>query len=326
MELTPLRYLCAIAETRHMTRAARALGVTQPALSAAIKKLELELGSPLIDRAGRGSELTDAGRVFLRYAEQAVRAARDGAAALREMQGLERGTIRVGGGATATAYLLPAAISAMRQSHPGLTYFIREAGSASVTSALLSGELDLGIVTMPITVPGGDTLVKLVSIRDELRLIAPPEAPDAGHAIRLGGGAASARVGRAPPEKRAGERVGERASLRWRDLAGVPVVGFEAGSAVRDVIDSAAAAAGVTLTYVMELRSIESIKQMVAAGIGVGFVSRFAIADGEGIPIAGSSLTRQLALVRRGDRSPSDATRRFADVMVRQLRALREPR
>src|SRR5262245_52435876 len=84
VELTPLRYFTVIAATGHMTRAARILGVTQPALSAMLRKLENEVGADLLHRTGRGVELTEPGRAFLRHAEDAVRQADAGARAVRE--------------------------------------------------------------------------------------------------------------------------------------------------------------------------------------------------------------------------------------------------
>src|SRR5689334_13904569 len=101
-----------------MTRAARSLSVSQPALSAMLKKLEAEVGAPLLNRTGRGVELTEAGRVFLTHAEDALRRADSGIQAVRQLMGLEAGSIRVGGGATATSYLLPPVVSALRRKHP----------------------------------------------------------------------------------------------------------------------------------------------------------------------------------------------------------------
>src|SRR3954468_16522852 len=132
-----------------MTRASRVLGVTQPALSAMLRKLEAEVGAELLHRTGRGVELTEAGRVFLVHAEDTVRRAEGAVRAVREVVGLERGSIRVGGGATATTYLLPRVVSAVRTAHPGLRFYVREAGSSAVAAAVLAGERDLGIVTMP---------------------------------------------------------------------------------------------------------------------------------------------------------------------------------
>jgi DNA-binding transcriptional LysR family regulator len=291
MELTSLRYFQAVAAAGHMTRAAHALGVTQPALSAAVKKLEAEVGAPLLHRTGRGVEITEAGRVFLAHADEAIRQADAAARAVREMVGLERGSVKIGAGATATEYLLPPVVSAVRRDHPGLTFRVREAGSNAVALAVLSGELDLGIVTLPVDVPGSDGLARTPLVEDELRLIEPG---DAGAPARTDG-------------------------FRWRELAGQPVVGFEAGSAVRGVIDAAAAKAGVTLNYVMELRSIEGIKRMVGAGIGFGFVSRFALGDGEGRACREGKLARRLVIVKRRDRGLSGAA---GEVEARLLGAM----
>ncbi len=281
MELTPLRYFIEIARAGHMTRAAERVGVTQPALSATVKKLETEVGTELLHRTGRGVELTEAGFVFLEHAEGAVRRAESGVEAVRELVGLERGSIRIGGGATATTYLLPRAISRLRQMYDGLRFYVREAGSNTIVEALQSGELDLGIVTLPLK-PASPELLVMPLVQDELRLILPDEHPLAG-----------AR------------------SFSWTDLIGEPVVGFEADSAVRELVDQAASHAGVALEYVMELRSIESIQQMVSAGIGVGFVSRFGLPDGAGLACADARLGRDLALVRRNDRMPSPAVAEF---------------
>jgi DNA-binding transcriptional LysR family regulator len=299
VELTPLRYFRAIAQAGHMTRAARALGVSQPALSAVVKKLEAEVGAELLHRTGRGVELTEAGRVFLLHAEDTLRRAEGAVEAVRQLVGLERGSIRVGGGATATSYLLPPVVSAVRKRHPGLRFYVREAGSTTVAAAVLSGELDLGIVTLPIRVGDEGRLVRVPLVDDELRLIVPP-----GH-----------RLSQPSPErKRGGAAVRPSttpAGFRWKDLEGESMVGFEAGSAVREVIDRASGAAGVRLDVVMELRTIEGIKQMVGAGIGVGFVSRFALREGEGLVCRDGRLVRKMAIVKRGDRQLSVAAREF---------------
>lgn len=297
MELTPLRQFRAIAQAGHMTRAAEALGVTQPALSAMLRKLEEEVGAELLHRTGRGVELTEAGRVFLEHAEEALRRVDGGVGAVRELMGLERGSIRVGGGATATTYLLPPVVSTFHRRHPGVRFFIREAGSRVIAQAVLSGELDLGIVTMPIEVPGGRDLMITPWVEDELRLIVPP-----------------------------GHRLASRRSYRWSDLTDEDMVGFEAGSAVRSVIDREIAQRAIRLDVVMELRSIESIKSMVAAGIGVGLISRFALDNGEGLTCKDGRIARQLALVRRRDRVPGAAAAVFEQALLSSVSSRRTTR
>lgn len=286
-----------------MTRAARALGVSQPALSAMLKKLEAEVGAALVHRTARGVELTEAGRVFLVHAQDTLRRADGAVRAVRQLIGLEAGSIRVGAGATATSYLLPSVVSSLRAKHPGLRFYVRETGSSAVVAAVLSGELDLGLVTMPIRGPGEEELLRLPLVEDELRLIRRRD----GESKRRRDGV----------KKEAGP-----ATFRWKDIEGEPFVAFEAGTAVRAIIDQAAAAAGVTLNVVMELRSIESIKQMVAAGIGVALVSRFALGPGEGQTCRETRLTRRLALIRRKDREPSVAAAAFEKELLAAVRSI----
>lgn len=274
-----------------MTRAARELGVTQPALSAMLKKLEGEVGAELLHRTGRGVEPTEAGRVFLQHAEDTLRRADAAVQAVRQLVGLETGSIRIGAGATATSYLLPSVVSAIRKKHPGLRFYIREAGSNAVAAAVASGELDLGIVTLPLQRPDERLLLATSLVEDELRLIVPP-----------------------------GHRLAGRKTFLWKDLAGESMIGFEAGSAVREVIDRASLAAGVRLEVVMELRSIESIKQMVGAGIGVGFVSRFAVRSDQGLTCKEAKLRRAMAIVRRADRASNPAASAFERELGRSLR------
>lgn len=371
MELTPLRQFRAIALAGHMTKAARAVGVSQPALSAMLKKLEREVGAPLLDRTGRGVELTEAGRAFLAHAEDALRRVDAGVHAVRQIVGLEAGSIRIGGGATAVTYLLPPVVRAVRRAHPGLRFYVRETGSAAVATAVASGELDLGIVTLPVAAGVAGELVATPLVEDELRLIVPgkrvgaegrgpggnaggakgsksvpaslsPRASGASKATassdrplvvsaRAGSGRAAVRgastlVGASNLSQRfeAFASFALRSEFRWKDLAGVPVVAFEAGTAVRALVDDAAKKAGESLDVVMELRSIESIKSMVAAGIGVGFVSRFALRaeDGFGAGLASkeSRLSRTLAIVRRNDRRASAAVGAFERAMKSAMR------
>lgn len=275
-----------------MTRAAHELGVTQPALSAAVRKLEESVGLPLLNRTARGVEPTEAGRVFLRFADDAVRAAEGGVRAVREIAGLQSGSIRVGGGATAITYLLPNVIGRFVHEHPGVRFFVREAGSNAVARSVLSGELDLGVITLPLTEAGSSDLLAIPLARDELLLIVPPS------------------------HKLAGKRT-----FRWRDVDGEATVAFEDGSAVRDLIDQSARRAGVSLKVVMELRSIESIKSMVAAGVGIGFVSSFALAERDGLACAEGDLARALAIIRRHDHTPGPASAAFERMLTQSIRS-----
>jgi len=289
MEIGPLQSFLVIAEEGHMTRAAQRLHLTQPAVSAQLKRLEEELGQPLFHRTPKGLVLTQAGALFRGYVEDALMRLEDGAVALKRLAGLEQGTLSIGGGATATTYLLPALLGRFHERHPAIRIFVREQGSQSVVEAVLAGQLDLGVVTLPVDEPG-PRLAIAPWMEDELRLIVPPGHPLEG-----------------------------RSSFRWRDLAGSPLVLFEAHTSVRNLIDGRLAEAGTPVEIVMELRSIESIKEMVAQGIGAAFVSRYALrGDEAGLRCADGRLSRHLGIVHRADRALSAA----ADAFLSEMRAM----
>lgn len=288
MEITPLRTFLALAREGHMTRAAASLHLTQPAVSTQLAHLEEELGQRLFDRTPKGLVLTEAGRTFRAYVEEALARLAEGRSALDRLAGLTQGALAIGGGATATTYLFPPLLGLFHERHPSIRLFVREQGSLSVVEALIRGELDLGVVTLPVPVAEmqagvGARLEVEPWVEDELRLIVPEGWP-----------------------------LAARRSFTWRDLDGLPMVLFEAGTAVRNLIDRHLADAGIQGAIVMELRSIESIKQMVAFGIGAAFVSRYALGDPEaGLTCEEGPLTRRLALVYRSDRSLSPASQTF---------------
>jgi len=298
MELTTLRQFVAIARAGHVTRAARALGVAQPTLSASLRKLEAELGADLMHRTSKGVVLTEAGEAFLQHAEAALAQADAGVEAVRELAGLRRGVIRVGGGATAVGYLLPEPIRDFRAAHPDIQLYLREAASREVARAVRRGELDLGIVTLPLDADDASELMIVGERDDELRLATPP-----------------------------GHRLASRESFRWADLEGEPIIGFEAGSSIRRVIDTAAADAGVTLNVVMELRAIDIMIRMVSVGVGLAIVSDLALESpaGERSPVRAlrspdGRLVRRLALIRRSDFTPSSAVAAFEGLLRPRLR------
>ncbi len=285
----PLYSFLVVARLGHVTRAARELHLTQPAVSAQLARLEEQVGTALFHRTPKGMELTEAGRVFHHHVEQAHSWLDDGISAVAALQGLHRGAMSVGGGATATTYLLPPVLSAFHDHHPANRLHIREQGSRAVVEGVLGGDLDLGVVTLPIDpeVSRGPQarITVLPWVDDELLMVVP-----AGHALY------------------------GQATFRWGALHGMPLVMFEAGTAVRRLIDRALSEAEVAPQIVMELRSIESIKQMVAQGIGAAFVSRFALPDPDaGLRPAGRQrpLSRKLAVIHRSDRPLGPAAAAF---------------
>ena len=138
-----LRHFLLVAERGTFTEAARRAHLSQPALTASMRRLEELLGARLFDRGRRGAQLTQAGEALLPHARAAVVAVDDGARALRALEGLEGGEVRVGGGSTACTYLLPPVLSAFRRKHPKVALRLRELPEGLALDAFDRGELDL---------------------------------------------------------------------------------------------------------------------------------------------------------------------------------------
>lgn len=141
-----MQHLVLIHEHGTFTAAARHAHLSQPALTASIRRLEEQVGARLLHRGRDGARLTAAGEAFLPRARASLAALADGVRAVAEVEGLRQGEVRLGAGATACSYLLPAALAQYRASHPGIRYFLRETTSHDALDALSRGELDLVIV------------------------------------------------------------------------------------------------------------------------------------------------------------------------------------
>ena len=285
MDMDLLRSLSEVARRGAITEAARALHLTQPALSRRIQVLEQEFGTPLLTRSRKGVRLTEMGKLVesegRALVERLERLKSEVGAHLR----LEQGTVRIGGGATAVSFLLPGLIRGFRKRHPEIHFQVKEAGSREIELDVLREDLELGLVTLPaqskeleVTPLGRDPIV-LVAAR--------------GHPL--------AKRRRVPAEA----------------LENMPLIGFEAGSMIRRLIDDALAAASVTVDVVMELRSIQSILRMVALNLGLAFVSRRGVeAAGRGvieIGVRGLRVERRLGVIRKGQRPLSVAAEAFLD-------------
>jgi DNA-binding transcriptional LysR family regulator len=291
MDFSQLRTLLLLAREGNMTRSAAKLHLTQPAVSAQLARLEDEVGQRLFDRTPKGMVLTESGRVFCDFARAAIEKIDEGKKALASLDGLERGSVRIGGGATATTYLLPPLLGRFLERYPSIKVFVREESSQAVVTSVLEGELDLGIVTLPIQDRYSSRICVENWVRDELYLLVPP-----------------------------GHRLAGRKGFAWPDLEGTPLVLFQAGSSVRNILDQRLFAAAIDADVVMELRSIESIKQMVAQGIGAAFVSRFALSTGSthlGLRCREAPIDRRLAIITHAERSPS----RAAAALLEELRS-----
>ncbi len=147
--LRELEQFVAVATAGTFTAAAHRVHLSQPALTAAIHRLEDEVGARLFDRGRHGAALTAAGRAFLPKAHAALAAFADGRRAVAEIQGLTAGEVRIGGGATACTYLLPPILARYRRARPGIALSLREGYTDDLERAVDEGALDLAVITAP---------------------------------------------------------------------------------------------------------------------------------------------------------------------------------
>ncbi|MBW9271043.1 MAG: LysR family transcriptional regulator, partial [Candidatus Thiodiazotropha sp. (ex. Lucinisca nassula)] len=245
MDLLLMRSLVAIADTGSITEAADRIGLTQPALSRRLQQLEDYFGAELFSRGRKGVQLTEIGRLVESEARILIARYDHLRDQVRAHQGLEGGTVRIGGGATAVSFLLPKAIATFQGRHPAVKFQLKEAGSNEVAEDVINGRLELGLVTMPVK---NRDLKVWPLLTDRIVLVGPKQHP-----------------------------LAKKRRISASALDGISFVGFEADTAVRQIIDATLRDAGVAMNVVMELRSIPAILRMVATTGNLAFVSQLGV-------------------------------------------------
>ena len=288
VNLDQLDAFAAVVELGSFTAAAARLNLTQPAISFQIRQLERRLGARLVERVGRRARPTAAGLDLLPHIGRIeVTVAQAVEAVAGHAEGVA-GRVRIGTGATACIHLLPPLLSALRRRFPLLEIVVRTGNSPEILRALEDNALDVAVVTLPAS---GRMFAVEKLIDDEIVAVFPPGAE--------------------PP-----------ATLSAAALAEWPVLLYESGGNARRVIDDWFRAAGAALKPVMELGSIEAIKELVAAGLGCGLLPRLAVGRNPGPPAARSlapPLHREIGMVVRRDKVPDRGLRE----LMRDLAALK---
>ncbi|MGO3345326.1 MAG: LysR family transcriptional regulator [Marinomonas sp.] len=174
MDLKPLRYFLAIANSASFTKAAEQLKVAQPAVSMAIKKLETELGLTLIHRADRKISLTDEGERLFLHAKKIIQATDDAILEMNELKGLRQGEVRVGIPSMLGSYYFPPILMAFRHRHPTLNLKVIEGGTWQLQRMLEQGELDLSVIVAE-TLPNNLETHHL--IKEEMRVTIAKDHP-----------------------------------------------------------------------------------------------------------------------------------------------------
>ena len=296
MEFRQLRYLVALADECHFTRAAAREHIAQPALSQQISRLETEVGLALVERTTRRVALTAAGELLVARARHILAELDAAQSELQTLAGVQGGRLSVGALHTMGPVDLSLLLASFHRNHPAVELTVREQSSEELADMLREDVIDLAFLSVTERIQSrGLELHRLVT--EELVAVLPTQHPLAG-----------------------------RDGVSLRELADDPFISFRAGSRLRELLDSGAAAAGFEPRIALESNESRRIRSLVSGGLGVAILPR-SDAAGPGAPIVMTrliepELTRDVTLASRAGRRHSPAavaflalTRRaFADV------------
>jgi DNA-binding transcriptional LysR family regulator len=297
LDLNLLRSFREVARERSFTAAAKALWLTQPAVSQQVKALETEVGERLFDRTGRDVRVTPAGEALLEAAERILTLADDAVRRIREVRTSDAGGVTLACSDTVALYLLPSVLSEFRRRFPKAEVTVRNHGSREILDLVLAGQADLGVVTAPAHL---DAALDAAPLLDEaLVLIVPPE-----------------------------HRFAAKAPSSLSDLDGEPAVLLAKPSATRAVLDRALRAAPARLVPTMESGNLEVVKAYVARGFGLAVVPAMAVTDADrgrfAVHAAPSFPRRRLVVLRRRDRFQTRLARELASILAAHTKPLRK--
>jgi DNA-binding transcriptional LysR family regulator len=286
-----------VARRGSVTRAADALFVTQPALSARLNALERAVGTELVIRRRGGARLTEAGRAFLPYAERALQAVADGKQVLGELARGVAGHVAIGASPAVSTYALPAILKRFAEAHPDVQVAVRTGHSEEVVEMVKRDEVTLGLSRAVHDLE----LDSFALYEDELVLVVHPE-----------------------------HRFGRK--TRIADLADEHFVLFDKASSYHELTSALFLEAAITPRSVMELDNIDSAKKMIEQALGVAFLPAVAVADevrGRRLRVVEISDQRPprrpiVALRRKHVGEPSGATAAFLELLREMRPALQE--
>jgi len=285
MDLRQLRYLVALAEERHFTRAAAREHVAQPALSQQIRRLEAEVGLSLVERTTRHVAITHAGQLLAARARRVLAEVEAAQVELLAIKGMESGRVTVGTMHTMGPVDVSEALAIFHKRHPAIELTVREQSSEELAEMLRNDELDLAFLSVTERVESHELgLHQLVS--EELVVLLPTE-----------------------------HRLARMRSLRMAELEDEEFISFREGARLRELLLSAAHQAGFEPQIKLESNESERIRRLVARGMGVAILPRSdAVRPGAAVAVAALEdppLSRDITLAWRQGRSHPPAVAEF---------------
>jgi len=244
MNLRQLRYLVALADERHFTRAAAREHVAQPALSQQIRSLEAEVGMALVERTTRKVAMTQAGDMLVARARRALAEIDAGQAELQSLAGVKAGRLSVGALHTMGPVDLSLLLATFHKRHPAVELTVREQSSEELAGMLRDDEIDLAFLSVTERIQSrGLALRPLVS--EELVVVLPADHP-----------------------------LSASTRLRLRDLERESFISFREGARLRELLVSSAQRAGFAPRIALESNESRRIRSLVSRGLGVAILPR----------------------------------------------------
>ena len=272
MDIATLKTFLAVAQERSFSRAAAKVHRTQPAVSQAVRRLEVDLGEQLFDRSSKSGTLTDAGKVLQNYGQRLVRLAEEAESAMRELRDLRRGRVLIGANEAAVHTLLPL-IGRFRHSYPDIAIDVRRVPARQIAVEVQQGSLDFGALTFRPTEEG---LLEVPVGNDELVLLVSPS-----HVLA------------------------KRRQVTMAEVGAHPVVAHNDPSPARERVLRLFEEHHIVLNMVLALPSLDGIKRAVELNLGVALLPRrcavteIASKRLVAIPVNGVSRKRDVTLVCR---------------------------
>ena len=287
MDLAQLEVFLTVAREGRFSRAAEKLHRTQSAVSQTMRKLEQDIGEPLLDRSSREGRLTDAGRILQEYAERLLNLRSDAREAISELRHLQQGKLAIAANEFTVLYLLPV-LAEFRRLHPMVRIMVHRSLGSHIPDDVLRHNSELGVLSYD---PQDRQLHSVVVYLDELIFVVPPRHPLAG----------------------------ER-QVSIRQLGAESFVAHIVSSPYREKVIQSFKRYKTPLHMDMELPTLQAIKSFIAQGNGVAFLPEISVKDelqrGEliHIPVRELSLHRKLRLIYRKSASLSHTGRAFLKV------------
>lgn len=289
MEIHQIRYFLAVQREKSFTRAAEACNVSQPSLSAQIRKLEEEMGGELFERNRRNIRTTARGELFLDYVLEIEHKIEELREAVHQFDNSGRGKISLGCLPTTGAHVLPLLLTEFSRSYPDVKVQLREGSSPALAQALLDFDIDLAIIDEAGIRPG---LQSSLLFREPLYIALPPE-----------------------------HHLSHSENLKLEDLKHEDFILMRREHGFHSIVVSALRNNGVEPRVVYESSEIETVQSLVEAGLGISLVPRMVCGNRNIVYRSGgkSAPSRTLLLAWRTSYRPSPAARVFSELATRLL-------